>query len=116
MDQAQQADQLIAALCAAHREGSPVPGTDPQTWGRIIRVASKRWNSLARRPQAPAADTLPARVEDLAGGLLVHRAPRPGTVAPIDLTDCRELAWRLARVFAAPATVAGTGGYGRSTR
>jgi hypothetical protein len=104
-----QADQLIAALCAAQREGNPVPGGDPQTWGRIIRVAAKRWNSFTRRHPSPAADTLPARVEDLARGLLVRCASRPGTGAPIELTDCRDLARRLARVLGAPAATASTG-------
>jgi hypothetical protein len=95
-------DELIAALCTAQYEGNPVPGTDPQSWGRIIRVASKRWDSFTRRHPVPAADTLPARVEDLARGLLVRCAPRTGGHRPIELTDCRDLAWRLARVLGAP--------------
>ncbi len=111
-DQARLADQLIAALCAAQRAGNPVPGGDPQTWGRIIRVASNRWNSFTRRHPVPAADTLSARVEDLARGLLTRCAPRPGTGAAIELTDCRDLARRLARVLGAPAaTIANTSAY-----
>lgn len=107
--QAAQADQLIAALRAAQRKGNPDPGSDPQTWGRIIRMASRRWNSFTRRHPGPAADTLPARVEDLARGLLVRCAPRPGTGAAIELTDCRDLARRLARGLGAPPAIADGG-------
>lgn len=106
MDHAARADGLLAALSAAQREGNPVPGTDPQTWGRIIRVASKQWETFARRHPSPAADALPARVEDLARALLVRCTPRSGARSPIELTDCRNLAWRLAQVLGAPAAPA----------
>lgn len=93
-----QGELLIAALRAAQREGNPVLGGDPQRWGRIIRIASIRWSTFERR-HPPAADTLSARTEDLARALL-QRCTRPaGRGTPIDITDCRRLARRLATIL-----------------
>jgi len=95
-------DLLIAALGAAQRGGNPIPGGDPQRWGRIIRIASKRWSTFERRHPAAAADTLSARVEDLARGLLEHCGPPPGSGTPIEISDCRKLARSLAAILGAP--------------
>lgn len=97
-----QAGLLIAALGAAQREGNPVPGSDPRHWSRIIRVASKRWSTFARRHPSAAADTFSARVEDLARGLLERCAPPRNSGTTIDITDCRSLARSLAAIFGAP--------------
>lgn len=103
-----QAGLLIAALGAAQREGNPVPGSDPQQWSRIIRVASRRWGTFERRHPATAADTFAARVEDLARGLLERCAPPRNSGSTIDITDCRRLARSLATVFqSSPAVGAG---------
>ncbi|MBS2965915.1 hypothetical protein KGA66_22915 [Actinocrinis puniceicyclus] len=104
-----QAGLLIAALGAAQREGNPIPGSDPQQWSRIIRVASKRWSTFERRHPA-AADTFCARVEDLARGLLDRCAPQRNSGATIDITDCRGLARSLATILQSPpAARAGAG-------
>ena len=92
-------DALVAALCAAQCAGNPVPGGDPQRWQRIIRVARRRWNSFTRRHPAPASDTLAARAEDLARALLNRFGSDPDTGKPIDLTDCRDVARRLAGIL-----------------
>lgn len=100
-EQDAQAQRLIDAVRAAQDAGNPVAGCDPQIWPRIVRVASRRWRSFAHRHPLPAADTFSARVEDLARGLLNCCAPRPGLGMPIELADCRDLAWRLTRVMGA---------------
>jgi hypothetical protein len=95
-----QTELLITALSAAQRAGNPVPGGDPRHWQRIIRVARRNWSSFTRRHPAPAPDTLAARAEDLARGLLARCRPQ-GNAAPLDITDCRDLARRLAAVLSA---------------
>jgi hypothetical protein len=100
----ERADLLIAAVRSARRAGNPVPGPDPQRWQRVIRVALRRWSTFTRRHPAPAPDTLSARAEDLARGLLARCGPRTGSGAPIEITDCRHLARRLAHVLSTAPT------------
>lgn len=92
------ADPLIALLHAARLEGSRIPDAEP----RLLQLAGsvrRRWNSFAHRHPAPAPDTLSARIEDLARGLLARNAPRAGARPKIDISECRELARRLAGVL-----------------
>lgn len=91
-------DPLIDALRSAQQEGNPVADGDPQRWFRIIRVSRRRWGSFTRRHPSPASDTFTARAEDLARGLL-NRFARPGVGKPLDISDCRDLARRLAAVL-----------------
>ena len=102
--ESERADLLIAAVRSARRAGNPVPGPDPQRWQRVIRVALRRWSTFTRRHPAPAPDTFSARAEDLARGLLARCGPRTGSGAPIEITDCRHLARRLAHVLSAAPT------------
>jgi hypothetical protein len=90
------ADPLIPVLNAARRAGNPAIGGDPQYWPGLVRMVRRRWSSFKHRHPAPAPDTRGARVEDLARGLLARRARRRATV---ELSDCRELARRFARVL-----------------
>ena len=108
-EQSEHADPLIAALREAKRAGNPVPGDDPQRWQELLRAARRRWNSFAHRHPLPARDTLSVRVEDLARGLLARCSARPRTGSPVELSDCRALAKRLASVLSAPAQPTGTG-------
>ena len=113
-----QAGLLTAAPGAAQREGNPTPGSDPQQWSRITRVASKRWSTFERRHPATAADAFAARVEDLARGLLEGCAARRNSGTTIDITDCRRPARSLATVFGSspavgPGAAVGPGGGGQ---
>jgi hypothetical protein len=100
----ERADLLIAAVRSAQQAGNPVPDPDPQHWQRVIRVALRRWSTFTRRHPAPAPDTLSARAEDLARGLLFRFGSRTGSGAPIEITDCRRLARRLAHVLSTAPT------------
>jgi hypothetical protein len=109
-DQPDQTELLITALSAAQRAGNPVPGGDPRHWQRIIRVARRNWSSFTARHPAPAPDTLAARAEDLARGLLARCRPQSAAGRPIDISDCRTLARRLAIVLSsAPETGSAAG-------
>ena len=102
------ADAMIAVLCAAQCAGNPVPGGDPQRWQRIVRIAHHRWSTFRRRhPSAP--DTPAARVEDLARGLLDRLGRHSENGAPLEITDCRDLAQRLATVLSTTPSAASTG-------
>lgn len=94
------ADPLLTALDAAHDAGSRIPDVE-QRWPDLARAVRRRWSSFAHRHPFPAPDTLPARIEDLARGLLVRCAARPGARSIIDISECRELARRLAGVLTA---------------
>ncbi len=93
-----QADPLLAILHAAHRAGSRIPEIDLRR-PELARAARRRWNSFTHRHPAPAPDTLAARVEDLARGLLARCCARAGSRPVIDISECRELARRLAGVL-----------------
>lgn len=97
------ADPLITALHAARSAGNPVVDGDSQRWPGMILSVRRRWGSYAHRHPAPSPDTLAARVEDLARGLLARCAGRPGERTLIEITDCRQLARRLALVLSAPS-------------
>jgi hypothetical protein len=103
-------DVLIDALRVAQREGNPVADGDLQRWYRIIRITRRRWGSFTRRHPSPASDTFAARAEDLARALLDRCNPRPGTGRPLDITECRDLARRLAAVLTATAAADPNGG------
>jgi hypothetical protein len=93
------ADRLLAVLADAQRSGNPIPGGDPDRWRRIIRIALHRWRTFPLRHPGSAADTLTARSEDLARGLLDRVGPAPGGPDRPDITACRTLAARLAVVL-----------------
>jgi hypothetical protein len=98
---------LIAAIAAAQRAGSPVPGGDPTRWKRITRIAIQRWRTFPRRHPVPAADTPACRTEDLARGLLARCALLCQTPA-LGITDYRAFAAHLAPVLAATSSAART--------
>lgn len=91
-------DPLVALLHKAHVEGSCIPGSEPLRL-ELARAVRRRWNSFRHRHPDPAPDTLSARVEDLARGLLARCAQRTGAIPRIEISECRELARRLAGVL-----------------
>jgi hypothetical protein len=91
-------DPLVALLHAAHVEGGFVPDTEPRR-SELAQAVRRRWNSFAHRHPAPAPDTLSARIEDLARGLLARGARRTGSLPRIEISECRDLARRLAGVL-----------------
>lgn len=93
------ADRLLAALADAQRSGNPIPGGDPERWRRIIRIAMHRWRSFPLRHPGPVADTLAARSEDLALGLLDRVGRAQGMPDRPDIAACRALAVRLAAIL-----------------
>ncbi|HEY3873424.1 MAG TPA: hypothetical protein VGM10_34020 [Actinocrinis sp.] len=99
-DGAALADRLLAALADAQRSGNPIPSGDPERWRRIIRIAMHRWRTFPLRHPGPVADTLAARSEDLARGLLDRVGRAPGAPDRPDIAACRALAVRLAVVLA----------------
>lgn len=92
------ADPLVALLLAAHVEGSGIPDSGPRRL-ELARAVRRRWNSFTHRHPAPAPDTPSARIEDLARGLLARCALRSGSRPGIEISECRELARRLAGVL-----------------
>jgi hypothetical protein len=91
-------DPLVAVLYAAHRAGSGVPDVESR-WPQLADAVRRRWSSFALRHPAPAPATRPARIEDLARALLTRCAARPGVRPKMELSECRALARRLARVL-----------------
>lgn len=91
-------DPLVALLHAAHVEGSGIPDSEPRRL-ELARAVRRRWNSFTLRHPAPAPDTRSARIEDLARGLLARCALRGGSRPGIEISECRELARRLAGVL-----------------
>jgi len=98
-------DLLLAAIAAAQRAGSPVPGGDPARWKRIVRIAIQRWHTFPRRHPGPAADTPACRAEDLARGLLARCALPGRQASALGITEYRALAAHLAPVLAGSRTV-----------
>lgn len=90
-------EQLVDALRAARKAGSPVVGHDPADWDKVANVAERRWRSYARR-QRGRPSTRAARIEDLAVGLRVLWWEDPKLVGPL-MTDIRWVATRLAAVL-----------------
>ncbi|WP_034260641.1 hypothetical protein [Actinospica robiniae] len=91
-------DPLVALLHKAYGEGSRIPGSEPLRL-ELARAARRRWNSFRHRHPDPAPDTLSARVEDLARGLLARCARHTGAIPGIEISECRELARRIAGVL-----------------
>jgi len=98
-------DPLVALLRAAHTAGSRILDCDPRRV-ELAGAVRRRWNSFTHRHPAPAPDTPSARIEDLARGLLARCAPRSGSrPSRIEISECRELARRLAGVLGEPHSV-----------
>ncbi|MBR7837196.1 hypothetical protein KDL01_28220 [Actinospica durhamensis] len=91
-------DPLVSALHAAHRAGSRLPDVELRR-AELARAVRRRWNSFTHRHPAPAPDTLAARVEDLARGLLTRFAAHAGARPGVEISECRDLARRLAAVL-----------------
>jgi hypothetical protein len=91
-------DPLVAILHSAHCAGSRIPELELRR-PELARAARRRWNSFAHRHPAPAPDTLSARVEDLARGLLARCVAVAGVRPVIEIGECRDLARNLAGVL-----------------
>lgn len=91
-------DPLVALLHKVHAEGSRIPGSEPLRL-ELARAVRRRWDSFRHRHPVPAPDTRSARIEDLARGLLARCARRTGALPWIEISECRDLARRLADVL-----------------
>jgi hypothetical protein len=114
-----ESDPLVAILYSAYCAGSRIPEVEPSR-SELARAARRRWNSFKHRHPTPAPDTLSARIEDLARGLLARCVAVAGARPTIEISECRDLARRLAGVLGerhrGDVAIAGTHGPGRSCR
>lgn len=87
---------LETRLAAAWEEGSPVAGYSPEDRQKTAAIALRRWKSSARR--GISNDDIPAKIHDLAKGLIEAFEPDLKLVGPLK-RDYEWLAQELAAIL-----------------
>jgi hypothetical protein len=92
--------KLVAKLCWASKDGSPVAGWSQDQWAEMALIARRRWFSFERRRPMKVEDNRANRVEDLARGFC-EKYEGSVSMAGRLISDYRWLAEQLADVFLA---------------
>ena len=90
--------KLVAKLCWASNDGSPVAGPSQDEWVEMASIARRRWFSFERRQPKKMEGNRANRVEDLTRGLC-EKYEGSLKMAGRLISDYRWLAEQLADVF-----------------